>query len=253
MKRALLLVLPLMVLGACVTTTDRVVDKVGAAQDYVSLGVHYLREGNLPLAKEKLDRAEQLDPKNTDVYWTKAFLYEQLNQPKEAGHNYQKAMGLAPDNLEIVNTYASFLCKQGEIDRGLPMFDKLISNKLYAQPYVAAANAGMCLRDAKRYADSQRYFERSLVLNPVYTEAVVGLADLQISQGKPDGAFKTTQNYLASGSKNPDVFVLAVRAQVAQHECASAEIYARLLRRDFPNSAQASSLPQVLSICAASN
>lgn len=254
MKRLVLLA-PLLLLGACVTTSERSgsVDPVGAARDNVQLGAHYLQLGDLQTAKEKLSKAEQQDPKNPDVYRVQAVLYELLNQPKEASRSYQKAMGLAPDSPELINTYGAFLCKQGEVDKALPLFDKVMSDKLYQQPWVAATNAAVCLRGEKRDSDAQRYLERAVALNPLYVDAVVYLSDLQIDQGKPEAAFKTAQNFLGSGKKSADVLVVAIRASVAQHECGSAQLYARQLARDFPNSAQAAQLTQLLSICATYN
>ncbi len=253
--RRVLLLLPLLALGACVTTNDRTAnyDPVGAAKDNVQLGAHYLQVGDLQAAKDKLEKAEKQDPKNPDVYRIQALLYEQLNQPKDAERYYQKSLNLTPDSPELVNTYAVFLCKQGEIDRALPMFEKVIADKLYSQPWVPATNAAVCLRGEKRDADALGYFERAVAMNPLYEDAVVFLADLQIDKGKPDAALKTAQNFLGSGKKSADVLVVAVRASVAQHECGSAQLYARQLARDFPNSNQASKLPQVLSVCATYN
>jgi type IV pilus assembly protein PilF len=254
MKRALLL-LPLLALGACVTTTKQgpTTDLAGAAKDNIQLGAHYLQLGDLQAAKDKLDKAEKQDPKNPDVYRIQAVLNEQLNQPKEATRYYQKAMGLTPDSPELINTYAVFLCKQGDVDRALPLFEKVMADRLYSQPWVPATNAAVCLRGQKRSADAQRYFERAVALNPLYPDAVVYLADLQIDQGKPQEAFKTAQTFLASGKKQPDVLLVAVRASVAQHECGNAQLYARQLARDYANSAQAAQIQQVLSICATYN
>jgi type IV pilus assembly protein PilF len=255
MSRAILAALPLALLAACVTTTDRErsVDNKGASEDNVELGIRYMQQGNLQTAKEKLDRAAKQDPKSPKVYWATAALNEAMNLPKEADRNYQKALDLDPANSNIVNTYAVFLCRQGEVDRAVKMFDKVIADKLYPTPYAAAANAGVCLRGDKRNADAERYFERALALGPTFADAVVGLADLQISQGKPEAARKTVEGYMASGSKSPDVLVVAVRATVVQHDCTTAQLYARILRREFPNSAQAGALPQVLSVCASAS
>jgi len=254
MKGALLL-LPLLALGACVTTTKQgpTTDLAGAAKDNIQLGAHYLQLGDLQAAKDKLDKAEKQDPKNPDVYRIQAVLNEQLNQPKEAARYYQKAMGLTPDSPELINTYAVFLCKQGDVDRALPLFEKVMADKLYSQPWVPATNAAVCLRGQKRSADALRYFERAVSLNPLYPDAVVYLADLQIDQGKPQDAFKTAQTFLATGKKQPDVLLIAVRASVAQHECGNAQLYARQLARDYANSAQAAQIQQVLSICATYN
>lgn len=253
MRRAWLL-LPLLALGACVTTTDRSAsyDPVGAAQDNVRLGAHYLQLGDYQTAKDKLAKAEQQDPKNPEVFRVQAVLYELLNQPNEAGRNYQKAMTLAPNSAELVNTYAAFLCKQGQVDRALPMFEKVMADKLYPQPWVAATNAAVCLRGEKRNADAQRYLERAVALGPGYPDAIVGLADMQIEQGKPEAASETVRAFLAGGYKSPDVLLIGVRAAEKHRDCDQAQLYARMLRRDSPNSVQASALPQVLGFCAGS-
>jgi type IV pilus assembly protein PilF len=250
MRRALL-VLPLLALSACITVNDgeRKSDPKEAAKANVQLGVEYLRQGELARAKEKLERAEKQDPKNSDVYWAKASLFEAMNQPKEADHSYQKAMSLAPQKAELMNTYAVFLCKQGEVERAVPMFEKVIADKLYPTPYAAAANAGTCLRGDKRNADAQRFFERAIAMRPNFVDAVVGLADLQVTEGNLVGAAKTVSNYILTGNKSADVLQVAVRTSVAQKDCPAAANYARLLRRDFPNSSQAAALPQQMGTC----
>ncbi len=251
MSRATLLVLPLLLLAGCVTSTtsDRTVDNKGAAKANVDLGVAYMQQNNLQTAKDKLDRAEKQDPKNPEVYWAKASLYERMNMPKDADRSYHKAMDLAPANSNIVNTYAVFLCRQGEIDRALPLFDKVIADKLYQTPYAAAANAGMCLRDQKRAADAKRYFERAVEMGPGFSDGVVGLGDLQINQGDPTGAMHTVDAFIKTGTRSADVLVVGVRAAVAQRDCNAAQRYAVLLRVQFLNAAQTTNLPQLMGGC----
>jgi type IV pilus assembly protein PilF len=252
MRRLPWLALPLCVLAACVTHIGgRKVDEVEAAKANVELGMAYMQNGNLQLAKEKLERAAKQDPKNATVYWAMAALYERSDQPKDAEQNYQKAVNLQPDNPNIVNTYAVFLCRNGQLDRALPMFDKVIADRFYQTPYAAAANAGMCLRDGKRNADAQRYFERALALGPVFVDAAIGLADLQLDQGNPDAARRTVDTF--NGRRSPELLLVGVRAAVAQKDCNGAQYYARQLRRDFPNAPQTTALlPQLLGSCATS-
>jgi type IV pilus assembly protein PilF len=250
MKRLLLaLALPLL-LTACVThDTGREVDMKEAAKANVSLGIAYMQQGNLLLAKEKLERAAKQDPKSTDVNWAMASLYERMDMPKEADRNYQKAIQYSPGNSQIVNTYAVFLCRQGEVDRALPLFDKVIADKLYQTPYAAAANAGMCLRDEKRATDARRYFERAVAMGPGFADASVGLGDLQIALGDNAEAMKTVDSFVRNGTKSAEVLLVGVRAAVAQRDCPAAQKYALLLRRDFPGGAQAQTLPQLMGSC----
>lgn len=254
MSRAVWRLLPVLgaaLLVACVSsqqdTGSRQVDNKEAARTRVQLGVAYMQQGNLALAKENLDVAERHDPGSFEVHWAKAQLSERLNLPKDAERHYQAAMRLRPDNPEIQNTYAVFLCQQGEVDRALPLFDRVMENRLYRTPWAVATNAAVCLRADKRHADAVPYLQRAVAMRPDFTEAVVELADAQLALAKPDEAQTVVDSFLAIGFKSPDVLVLGVRAALARGNRAAADNYARLLRRDFPNSAQASLLPQLLS------
>jgi type IV pilus assembly protein PilF len=237
-------------LAGCVTDNGRGdVDNSAAAQSNVELGVAYMYQGKMELAKEKLERAEKQDPKSANAQFALAELRTRLNQPKEAERNYRNAIDLAPDKLEIVNGYAAFLCTIGEVDRGIAQFEKLMHNPLYARQPAAATNAGMCLRDQKRNADSVRFFEIAIAKQPDWVDAVVQLADVQLALGKPQEARKAVDNFQSMRS-SASVLVIGVRAAVAQGDCPGANGYVLRLRRDFGSSRETLTvLPQVLGAC----
>lgn len=250
MKRGLAVAALAALLAGCVssngTVSGRDIDSKEAARANVQLGVAYMQQGNLALAKDKLDRAEKQDPRSHEVSWAQASLSERLNLPKDAERHYQTAMRLAPNNPEITNTYAVFLCRNGEVDRAIPLYDKVIKDQLYSTPWAASTNAAVCLRSEKRNADAVPYLERALSMRPDFAPAVVELADVQVTLDKPADARRTVDRFLGIGRKSPDVMLIAVRAALAQGDRPAAETYARLLRRDFPNSPQAGALPQLL-------
>jgi type IV pilus assembly protein PilF len=235
-------------LAACVSIgpDGRKISAKDASHANMQLGVAYLQKGNLPLAKEKLERAEKQDPKNFEVEWAMATLSERLNAPADAERHYQAAMRLAPGNSSVANSYAVFLCASSQVDKALPLFDTVIRDRLYPTPWAAATNAALCLRSDKRGGDAVPYLERALALRPDFIAAVVELADLQISLSKPELARVTVDHFLAIGRKSADVLLVGVRTALAQGDRSAADNYARLLRRDFPNSQQATALPQLL-------
>lgn len=236
-------------LAGCATEGGREVAPIEAARANARLGVAYLQQGNLSLAKEKLERAEKQNPKSAEAQFALAELYGRLDQPKDAERRYRNAISLAPDKLEIVNGYAAFLCSSGEIDRGIAEFERLVNNPLYGRQAVAATNAGVCLRDNKRLADSVRYFEMALAKQPDYVDAVIYLADVQIQLDKPELARRAVDNYQSMRS-SPRVLLTGVRAAVGQGDCLGATGYVLRLRRDFPNSRETlSDLPQVMGSC----
>ncbi len=129
--------------------------------------------------------------------------------------------------------------KQGKVDRALPLFDKVIADKLYQTPYAAAANAGMCLRDDKRNADAQRYFERALALGPAFVDAVGRpRRPADRAQGNPDAARQPWILPRATAASPPTCCWWACAPRWRRSDCAAAQNYARLLRRDFPNAPQ---------------
>jgi type IV pilus assembly protein PilF len=215
----------------------------------VKLGFDALGKGDLARAKEKLERAEKQDPKNADAQFGLAELNARLDKPNEAEKHYRTAIDLQPDRLEIVNAYAVFLCSSGQVDKGIAQFERLMNNPLFGRQPAAATNAGVCLRDQKRHADSVRFFEIALAKQPDWIDAVVQLADVQITLGKPEAARKAVDNFQSMRS-SPAVLVIGVRAAVAQGDCPGASGYVQKLRRDYQNSKETLSLlPQVLGSC----
>ena len=250
MKARLALFALAMLAAGCTTTGDTVdgrqVDEKEAAHANMQLGMAYLQSGNLVAAKEKLERAEQQDPRSFEVHWALASLSERLLQPGEADRHYQAALRLAPQNGEVSNTYGVFLCRSGKVAPALKLFDGAISNQLYSTPWAAGTNAAICLRSDKRDADAVPYLERALIRRPDYAAAVVELADVQLALGKPEEARIAVDRFMAIGRKAPDVYLVAVRVALKQGDRVAADTYARLLRRDFPNSPQSRELQQLL-------
>jgi type IV pilus assembly protein PilF len=217
-----------------------------AAVANVKLGVAYMQRGELALAKDKLERAEKQDPRNVEVQTALAFLMEQLGMPVEAEKYYRAAQRLMPDSAEVANNYAVFLCRSGKVDQAITMFERAGKNPLYSTPWAALANAAVCLRSVKRNQDAVPYLERALELRPNYAEAVLEMGDAQLELGRPEGAKAVVDRYLATGFATPEVLLVGVRAALALGDRAAVDNYARRLRRDYPNSPQTRTLPQLL-------
>ena len=69
---------------------------------------------------------------------------------------------------------------------------------------------------------------------------------MQLALGKPEAAKVAVDRYLAIGRKSPDVYLVGVRVALQRGDRVTADTLARLLRRDYPNSPQASELQQLM-------
>ena len=216
------------------------------ASDYnTQLGIAYLRQGDVPLAKEKLDRALKENPNSPSVHSARAMLFDRMGQPGQADGEYQTALHLAPDNPDISNNYAVYLCQSGKADAGVKRFEQTAHNALYRTPWVAFTNAGVCLRSAKRNAEAARNFQQALQLRPNFAEAAFQLGDLEFGDGNLVDARKQVDTFLDSFEETPDLLLLGVRIAHAQNDRVGQVVYARRLRLDFPNSAQMKELAEI--------
>jgi type IV pilus assembly protein PilF len=217
-----------------------------AARANVSLGVAYMQQGNLLLAKEKLERALKQAPRSVEVHTALAYLNERLDKPQQAIEEYELATKLAPANSDIKNNYAVFLCRSGKVDKALQQFDAAAKDRLYSTPWAALTNAAVCLRGAKRAPEAVGYLEQAVKIRPDYAAAVFELADLQVELGAPVVAGQVVDTYLSIGLVSPDVLLVGVRAALARKDRAGAQVYVRRLRRDFPEASQTKALAQLL-------
>jgi type IV pilus assembly protein PilF len=216
--------------------------KEDASTYNTQLGIAYLRQGDVPLAKEKLDRALKENPDNPAVHSARAMLYDRMNDPKQADNEYQTALRLAPNDPDVSNNYAVYLCQTGRTDDGVKRFEVVARNALYRTPWVAYTNAGVCLRTAKRNDEAAKNFKQALALRPNFSEAAYQLADLFFSAGNLTDARAAIDTYLGAFEETPDLLLLGVRIARAQNDRVGSVLYSRKLRLDFPSSAQAKAL-----------
>ena len=122
---------------------------LAAAKTRVELGLAYLSQGNLALAKANLDKAQQHAPKDYLPYLGLAYFYQHTSQNQLAEDNYQKALHLAPNNGDILNNYATFLCKQRQFTSAFQFFDQALSSKAYYHFADTYENIAICAHFAQ--------------------------------------------------------------------------------------------------------
>jgi type IV pilus assembly protein PilF len=213
-----------------------------AARINLQLGVGYLQQGNLPIAKEKLERARRQDPHNPEIHGAMALLDQRLGKDKEADKEFRTALELDSRDPAMLNNYAVFLCSHERADEGVRYFEQAATNPLYRTPWAAYTNAGVCMRAAHRDAEAARRFLRALQSNPAYSEAVYQASDLDFQQQKLADARFRIDVFLLTNPATPDLLLLAYRIAQTQNDSLSQQRYGARLTHEFPNSDQARAL-----------
>jgi len=242
-QSAVLLAILLATLAACVSSAQHSVSANDEAAGFnVQLGLGYLQQGNLVVAKEKLERAEHESPRDPAVHSALGRLYERLGDAKRADEEYRTALRYGPKDPEVANNYAVFLCSSGRTEDGVKYFLEAAHNPLYRTPEAAYTNIAVCLRAAHRADEAAQNLQRALQIRPNFAEAAYQLADLEFERGRLNDARVALTHYTDSFDATPDLLLLGVRIARAMGDRVAADRYARTLRMDFPSSEQARAL-----------
>lgn len=258
MIRTLRSALPLaLLLAGCVTTNDNPhfnndqVSMAKASQDNVALGMQYMQQGNRDVAMQKIQKAIQQDPDNANAYMAEAILYSTIGDPQRADDAYKIALRKGPDNPELQNNYAVFLCQNKRPKDAVGYFLKAAANPMYSTPDAAYANAGVCAGYIPDPAASEQYFRKALDINPYFPVALYQLALLDYQQKKYLSARAFIERLTGMASQTnggykltPDLLLLAVRNERALKNPQGAADYAKQLMKLFPGSDQAQQLGQ---------
>jgi len=213
-----------------------------AASANLQLGLGYLQQGNLALAKDKLERANSEDSHSAEIHAALGLLDQRLGKDKEAEREFREALSLAPQDPAMLNNYAVFLCSHGRAPEGVRNFEAAAANPLYRSPWAALTNAGVCQRQAHHESEAGDLFARALRSNPSYAEAVFQASDLDLAQQKLASARLRIDFFLTNNPATPDLLLLAWRIATAQNDSAAAARYAQRLAKEFPSSDQARSI-----------
>ena len=246
MKRipALALVALVAVAGPAVAQSEREQSLADAARINVRLGVEYMRNGNLAVAQEKIEKALEQNDRDAGVQMGAGLLYERLRDPKKAEQHYRRALRLEPDSPQVQNALGAFLCRNGDAEKGEEMFLTAAINPLYRTPEVAYTNAGVCARQSGHLERAEEHLRRAVSSGSLYPEAMLQMAGVSFERGNNLQARAFLQRYLAAATAGPDVLLLGYQVERALGDQVAADDYSKRVRTEFPDSPEARVLEQ---------
>jgi type IV pilus assembly protein PilF len=221
---------------------ERAANSSAAAAANLQLGAAYLQQGNLQLAKEKLERAASQAPRDSQVRGLLAMLYQRMGDDPRAEAAFREALQVAPKDPDLLNNYAVYLCSHGKFDEGVARFEQAAANPLYRTPWAAYTNAGVCLRGAGRAAEARKRFDKSMQSRPDYVEAIRQLVDLDLADNHAPAALARVQAYFNANPATPDMLLIGWRAATAAQDKIAAVRFAFQLQTEFGDSEQARSV-----------
>ncbi len=229
--------------AGCVTTTTTSLPTFEASDDAAlqnyHLGARYYQNGNYEIARDRLERALELDPKMASAHYTLALTLEELGNTRLASKHYNRAVRVAPNDYDARNAYAVYLCRQQQFDKAEKQFDKALKVSGNDSRHVILTNAGACVTQKPDYEKAEKYFREALRERPTHGEALVQLAALKFKTGEFLQSRAFLQRFLAGNKSSPGVLYLAVQVENALEDDRAATDYINQLLREFPSSPEA--------------
>lgn len=187
---------------------------------------------------DKLQTALDHDEQHVPAHVTLAMIYQQIGDEQRARQHYRQASRLAPADGGTQNSYAVFLCRQGEYDEAEEHFMRAVRDPFYNTPAVAWANSGACARRAGDLEQARQHLRQAVELDPGFPDALYNLAEVYFQQGDAFRARAFLQRYEAVVDPGPGELLLGFRIESNLGNAGDARRYATRLEGEFPDSRQ---------------
>lgn len=175
------------------------------------LGLAYLKQGDVPRAKQKLLSALDYAPDSAESNGAMAFFLEKTADFNQAKKYYLKALSLARGSGEQLNNYGAFLCRRGQYAQAESYFLKAINDVHYINSAAAYENAGLCAEAIPDLTKAVSYFSKALASDPGRRQSLYKLVSIELEQDNIHQALENLSKHLALVNEDQTLLELAVQ------------------------------------------
>ncbi len=225
-------------LAGCAGAPAPTAQQIRLVELRTALGVGYLKQGQLGLARHQLELALATDPHDAGANNAMGLVEERLGEPAKADHYFRAGIAHHPHDGALQNNYGAFLCATGKIKEGLRHFQVALDSPLYPTPQLADENMGICLMKVPDLARAVHYFHRAQALAPMMPGPLYYLAEAHYRQHHDNAARTDIRRYLKV-TRSPQALALGVRIGVATHDTKLIHYCATRLFANFAKTPQA--------------
>jgi len=234
-----------LMLSACVTTTDsrftKKLDSDKAVENYVALGVAYIQNGNLPLARRKIERALEISPESPAAHSAMATYWLERGENELAEKEFLKALEINSSHSPTNYHYGRFLFSQKNEEKGCDYIERAATDVDYSARVIAYENLGICYERFGQIRKASDAFERAWSLDVNSTVSSLSLTGIYLKRKRADIAqrwfkrFETTLKHQNLTHTASSLYVGAILAKALNDKNAQAS-YAFKLKKRFPKS-----------------
>ncbi len=206
------------------------------AKAHTDLAGAYYQLGNLAVALEELRIAIGADPGYAQAYNVLGLVHAELRENSQATASFERALRLDPNDPDINHNYALFLCGTDREEQSLRYFMAAVRNPLYTTPQKSYTLAASCALRKNLETEAVTYYDRALRLDPTYSAAMIGFAQLKFRRGEMADAKTLVDRFNRVAEPTSESLWLALRIARAVGDRNAEASYTGQLRRLFAGS-----------------
>jgi type IV pilus assembly protein PilF len=206
----------------------------------ISLGLGYLRMGNMPQAKQNLEKAKKFSPEMVQVYTAFAHYYETVGENKLAIASFEQALSLKSDDADTLNNYGVFLCRQDQTESAEKQLLKAIAVPSYILVAKSYENLSSCFLQKDNFDKAEMYLYKAVMHSPGDSSILFQMVRVQYAMGKYTQAKSYEQRFEKVTRRfSPQSLALAYKVYLKLGQRRTAKSYGTMLVKMYPQSWEA--------------
>ena len=212
------------------------VDQQKVLANHIDLAFRYIGSNNRELARKHLEKARELDARQSSIYTAYALIYEAEGEEALAEENFRQAIRYNPADTQAQFYYAVFLSSRNRPREARTQFIKVTENVDYANRALAFLSLGRTELQLGNAKDARAAFERALRLNQNFAPAYLELANIEHAAGNFVMARRYLEQHNQLSQPSPRSLWLGVRLEHQARNRDAEASYGLALKNLFPNS-----------------
>jgi len=210
--------------------------KKEAAENYVQLGLGYLRRGDRQRSRANLLKALERDDESADAHNGLALLFQLEDENVLAEEHFKKAIDFEPELTRVRNNYGVFLFRQKRYEDAEKQFLIASEDISYSRRANIFLSIGQIAKLLSKPEEAKQAWEKAIKLNPKLPSPFLELAEVYFKEGDYPKTKRYLEHYETLSKPSPRALWLAVRLEHAFGNKDGVASKAMALKNMFPYS-----------------
>ncbi|MCI2282904.1 type IV pilus biogenesis/stability protein PilW [Colwellia sp. MSW7] len=203
----------------------------------VSLGLGYLKMGNMSQAKQNLEKAKNFAPDMVQVYTAFAHYYETVGEDELTVESYEKALSIKSEDPDTLNNYGVYLCRKDKIEEAEKQFLKAIAVPTYSLVSKSYENLASCFLQVDNFSKAETYLNKAIMHSPSSASTLFQMVQLQYAIGNYKQAKLFEQRFAKVTRRfTPKSLALSYKVHKKLGQRGVAKNYGTMLVKMYPQS-----------------